>query len=80
MTQSVAWLSIPPDLREELAAALTPKQLDALQLSLAGAGKRTIAAARDISVSAASDRLRAAEAKAAKILAGRYPHLIREEN
>lgn len=58
-----AWRDIDPNLRTTIERVCSTKELDAVKLSLDGAGRRRIAHALGISESSARDRLRNARRK-----------------
>lgn len=53
----MSWNRLDPGLRQAIAAALTPAQLEAFTLELAGYGSRAIAQALDLSRSSVLSRL-----------------------
>lgn len=58
-----AWRDIDPSIRDVFERLCSPKELDAVKLTLDGAGRRTVGRALGISDSAARDRLRNARRK-----------------
>lgn len=53
----MSWKTLDPSLQEAVAAVLTPAQLEAFTLELAGYGSRAIAQALDLSRSSVLSRL-----------------------
>jgi DNA-binding CsgD family transcriptional regulator len=61
--RAVSWATIPPELREIIERACTPREIEALKLRAAGYGIRRIARALDLDPSTVRARLNRAERK-----------------
>lgn len=59
----MSWKHLDPDLQERISTLLTPNQLEAFVLELAGYGTRAIAQALDLSRSSVVSRLENAHHK-----------------
>lgn len=64
-TTPMSWNDLPPDLRAIVEATLTPKELDAIKLTLNGAGYRRVSLALGIAPETARARLKRARLKLA---------------
>ena len=60
---TLGWKDLTPEQRDEISRLVTDKELDALKLSLDGAGYKRIASALDISPDTARDRVQRARRK-----------------